>query len=66
MAFEVRPFAVKVYGNFAFAHYLHIGVEEQPDGSAQTVQTAWTDLMLMENGRWYWIGDHGHRVGPED
>ena len=59
-ASEVRPFTVRVYGNFAFAHYLATRLEERPDGSLEEIKTAWTDLLLRENGRWYWIGDHGH------
>ncbi len=63
-ASEVRPFTVRVYGDFAFAHYLNTWLEEQPDGSVLEHQTAWTDLLLKENGRWYWIGDHGHTLRP--
>ncbi len=64
-ATELRPFTVRVYGNFAFAHYLRTWLEEQPDGSVVENKIAWTDLMLRENGRWYWIGDHGHTVSPD-
>jgi len=63
---ENRPFTVRVYGDFAFAHYLLTELDERPDGSLEETKTAWTDLLLRENGRWYWIGDHGHRVGPDN
>ena len=39
-------------------------LEEQPDGTIVEHKTAWTDLLLRENGQWSWIGDHGHTVNP--
>ena len=63
-ATEARPFTVRVYGNFAFAHYLSTWLEELPDGTFVEHKTAWTDLLLRENGQWSWIGDHGHTVSP--
>ena len=63
-ASERRPFTVRVYGDFAFAHYLLTALEEQPDGSFRENKIAWTDLLLRENGQWSWIGDHGHTVNP--
>lgn len=61
-ALELRPIEVRAYGNFAFAHYVVIAVEGRPDGSEVTHQERWTDILIRENGRWYWIGDHGGPV----
>jgi ketosteroid isomerase-like protein len=58
-AIELRPIEVRAYGNFAFAHYVVIIVEGQSDGSLRTYEERWTDILLKENDRWYWIGDHG-------
>jgi ketosteroid isomerase-like protein len=58
-AIELRPIEVRAYGNFAFAHYVAIAVEGHPDGSVETHEERWTDILIKENDRWYWIGDHG-------
>ncbi len=57
--YELRPLAIRVSGDMAFAHYLATTVERQPDGTDNVVRVRWTDIMLKENGQWYWIGDHG-------
>ncbi len=58
-AYELRPLAIRVADNMAFAHYLLTTAERQPDGTDKIVRVRWTDIMLKENGQWYWIGDHG-------
>ncbi len=61
-AIELRPIEVRAYGNFAFAHYVVIIVDGHPDGSLRTYEERWTDILIRENDRWYWIGDHGGPV----
>ena len=61
-ASHLQPIEIRVYGDLAFAHYLGTSVTTGPDGSLTQAGYAWTDVLIKENGRWYWIGDHGHPV----
>ncbi len=61
-AIDLHPIAIRVYGDFAFVHYLVTAMQEEFGGPIGPTLTAWTDLLILENGRWYWIGDHGHPV----
>jgi hypothetical protein len=63
-ASSVRPLDVRVLGQSGFIHYLHTRINQSSDGTAQSMTTAWTEVVVRENGRWYWIASHGHRVGP--
>ncbi|MCH7876508.1 MAG: nuclear transport factor 2 family protein [Gemmatimonadetes bacterium] len=65
-AFALRPLDIQVHGNFAFVHYLYTEAQRDEDGEVEMSTVAWTDLLIKDNGRWYWIGDHGHRVGGSD
>ena len=61
---EATPLNILVYGNFAVVHYMVRGTNIREDGSSQTNWTAWTDILLKEDGKWSWIADHGHLATP--
>ena len=56
-----EPIEIRVYGDFAFVQHLSTYVMDGPEGQTQT-KTAYTDILIRENGRWYYIGDHGHSI----
>jgi hypothetical protein len=61
---EATPLNILVHGNFAVVHYMSRQTNIQKDGSSQTIWTAWTDILLKEDGKWSWIADHGHPATP--
>ena len=58
-AYDLRPIGIRVHGNFAVAHYYLQSVVRGRDGQDVEERIRWTDVLLKENGRWHWIGDHG-------
>jgi ketosteroid isomerase-like protein len=56
---DIKPLAIKVYGDVAFVHYYYSRVAESTDGKKSTENGRWTDILLKQNGRWVLIGDHG-------
>lgn len=65
VAYDVRPIAISVFGDTAVAHYALKWVEEDDTGARQTIDMIWTDVLLRQDGRWSWIGDHGGRIGED-
>jgi ketosteroid isomerase-like protein len=58
-AYELRPTAIRVFGNCAIVHYYLQAAVRGKDGKDTTYRVRWTDVMLKEGGRWRWIGDAG-------
>lgn len=65
-ASSVRPLEVRVLGDTGFIHYIHTRILQTPDGTAQSQSTAWTEFVVRESGRWYWIAGHGHALRTAD
>jgi len=63
LAADLRPISIRVFGNFAIAHYFLAEVTESASGEAVRGNMIWTDILLKEGNRWYWVADHG---GPID
>ena len=59
---DVRPVGIRIYGRFAVAHYYVQSVVRGQDGQDIEQRNRWTDILLKEKGRWYWIGDHGGAI----
>lgn len=62
LAQDLRPIGLRVFGNFAVAHYYVQSIERDQNGQNIEKRVRWTDVLLKENGRWYWVGDHGGAV----
>ena len=65
MASDLRPISIRVFGNFAVAHYFLAWAYRDADGEVVRERMIWTDVLLRENGRWSWIADHGGVVTPD-
>jgi ketosteroid isomerase-like protein len=57
--FDIKPLAIKIYGDVAFVHYYFAYVEELPDGKKRNDHGRWTDILLRQDNKWVMIGDHG-------
>jgi len=59
LATDLRPISIRVFGNFAIAHYYLTEATRMPDGEVVRDKAIWTDIMLKEGNRWRWVADHG-------
>jgi len=57
--YEIKPLAIKVYGDFAFADYNYFMFMETPDGKKKSEKGSWTDILMKQGTKWVIIGDHG-------
>jgi ketosteroid isomerase-like protein len=57
--YSIQPLAIKVYGDFAFVHYIFSYVKEGADGKKSFEKGRWTDILMKQGNRWVMIGDHG-------
>ena len=61
---HLKPVAITVRGDVAVALVVYTNsVRNRATGEVVTTTQAWTDVCIRENGRWYWIADHGTPVG---
>jgi ketosteroid isomerase-like protein len=59
LAYELRPISIWVEGDFAFAHYFLRLTYRDANGQVVDERQNWTDILLREDGDWFWVGDHG-------
>ena len=57
--YEIKPLSIKVYGDFAFVHYMYVMFMETPDGKKKSEKGRWTDILMKQGNKWVMIGDHG-------
>jgi ketosteroid isomerase-like protein len=57
--YDIKPLAIKIYGDVAFVHYYYSFVQELPDGKTRSEKGRWTDILLKQGTKWVMIGDHG-------
>lgn len=62
--YDIKPLAIKVYGDVAFVHYYYFIVRES-EGKKKPEQGRWTDILLKEGNKWLMIGDHGGAIAKE-
>ena len=65
LALELRPISIRVFGDFAVAHYSSVSAIRGADGKIVRERARWTDVLIRENGRWLWVADHGGVVMPD-
>jgi len=58
--------AIKVHGDFAFAHYYYASLYQEKKGEEEVSQGRWTDILKKEGDKWLLIGDHGGETEDED
>ena len=55
-----KPLSVAMHGDTAVIVYIDSRKTTNNDTQETTYSTSlWTDVCLKENGKWYWIADHG-------
>jgi uncharacterized protein (TIGR02246 family) len=60
--YEMTPLAIQVYGNIAFVHYYYHIVRTDKKGEDKASSWRWTDILMKQDGKWLFIGDHGGKV----
>lgn len=61
---HLTPVEITVRGDFAVALVVYTNtVRNRATGEVVTTTQAWTDVLMKDGGRWYWIADHGSPVG---
>jgi ketosteroid isomerase-like protein len=61
---HLTPVEITVKGDFAVALVVYTNtVRNRATGEVVTTTQAWTDVLIKDGGRWYWIADHGSPVG---
>jgi len=63
--YEIKPLAIKIYGDVAFVHYYYSIAKESQDGKKKSESGRWTDILLKQGNKWVMIGDHGGSDKPE-
>jgi ketosteroid isomerase-like protein len=59
LAFDLRPISIRVFGDFAVAHYFLATATRDHNGDILRERVQWTDVLIRQNGRWRWVADHG-------
>ena len=60
----LKPAEITVRGDFAVVQVVYTSTARNREtGEVVTTTEAWTDVCIKENGRWYWIADHGTPLG---
>lgn len=57
--YEIKPLAIKIYGDVAFVHYNYTLFMDTPDGKKKSEKGRWTDILMKQGAKWLLIGDHG-------
>lgn len=63
VASDLRPISIRVFGDYAIVHYFLEEAQRSANGEVERQKMIWTDILLKQNNRWRWVGDHG---GPID
>jgi ketosteroid isomerase-like protein len=63
--FDIKPLAIRVYGDVAFVHYIFYFVIESKDGKKTDSKGRWTDILLKHGDKWVMVGDHGGEDNQE-
>jgi ketosteroid isomerase-like protein len=62
---DIKPVAISVFGNFAFADYYYTTVYTDAEGKEKSETGRWTDIMMKQGDKWVLIGDHGGRSSKD-
>jgi ketosteroid isomerase-like protein len=64
--YNLTPARIWVNGNFAYVHYYYSQVNEDSEGKPMPERGRWTDILMMKNGKWMLVGDHGGEMENDD
>jgi ketosteroid isomerase-like protein len=62
LLYDIKPVAIQVHGNFAFADYYYTLIMKNTEGKTEDMKGRWTDILMKQGDRWVMIGDHGGRI----
>ncbi len=63
---DLKPIAINVHGDFAFADYYYSRVIKDEQGKEKTEFGRWTDILIRRGDKWVLIGDHGGPTSHTD
>jgi ketosteroid isomerase-like protein len=64
--YTITPATIWVNGNFAYVHYYYSMVNEGPEGKPMPERGRWTDILMMKDGKWMLVGDHGGEIESDN
>jgi len=62
---EIKPVAIKIYGNVAIVHYYYTTVYADAEGKEKSASGRWTDILMKQGDKWVMIGDHGGQTSKD-
>jgi ketosteroid isomerase-like protein len=62
LVYDIKPVAIQVHGNFAFADYYYMQLVKNAEGKTEEHKGRWTDILMKQGDRWVLIGDHGGEI----
>ncbi len=62
LAYDIKPVAIRVHGNSAFADYYYVEVRKNAENKTSEHNGRWTDILTKQGDRWVMIGDHGGEI----
>ncbi len=63
--YQIKPVAIVIHGDIAFADYYYTEVDRGADGKETTEAGTWTDILMKQGDRWVLIGDHGGKTSKD-
>ena len=57
--YHLTPLVIEVHGDVAVVHYYATWTRQGLDGTEQTTNARWTDVLLKRGNAWVMIADHG-------
>lgn len=61
----IKPAAIGVFGNVAFADYVYTVIYKDAEGKEKSESGRYTDILMKQGDKWLLIGDHGGRTSKE-
>jgi ketosteroid isomerase-like protein len=62
---NIKPVAIGVFGNVAYADYYYTVMYKDAEGKTQSESGRWTDILMKQGDKWVLIGDHGGKTSKD-
>jgi hypothetical protein len=66
LEFQITPTAIIVKNNFAVAHYYYVILSENYDKKIEREIGRWTDILIKEGNKWFFIAWQGGKDKAEE
>ncbi|MBI3037771.1 nuclear transport factor 2 family protein [bacterium] len=62
LMYDLKPASIRIFSNFAIAHYCFTIVYKDSAGKERTSHGRWTDILMKQGEKWVLVGDHGGKT----